>query len=562
MKKIIFVSILAAAATLVSCEKQLEEHVYSKLTPELAFTSGENAQAATDEMYESLHDAFRTPYFYINDMDSDCGFRSGKEFETLNDEAIMTSSENKHFWDGMYKVASRANIVLDNIPGMDDSKFDAVSPKSQMLAEAHFMRAFAYYGLTDAYYQVPMVLDSQADLWEKAEITPIDQIEDQIAADLIAAIPDLPASFSNDQASRPTTGAAMAYLTRLYMRRAGRARINGDAATASTYWNKALEQVNKVLALEGSVYTLLPNVFDIYVANTEEGKYNKEIIFAVRATDKVTSGSWDLGLSWTPWDCTYGWSTFSMPLELAWTFQEGDSRFADNMVYKTFSKYNRTDKPKYANCLYFYPESIEHVGLTIKEFQEAHPEITLETKSQENDATYTRKYEYYAAGSYNYDTPNNAILCRLADMILCKAEILNELNGPTSEAVAALNRVRERAFKGTDHNYTVADFNGSKDQFRSVLCDERAWELHSEGVRRPDLIRMGLWKDRMDKYIATIKAKAEMKAKNEGHPADFYKGMYVAYPTDLKEKDKLMYMPVPHRELGVNPNLANARDFE
>lgn len=562
MKKIIFVSILAAAATLVSCEKQLEEHVYSKLTPELAFTSGENAQAATDEMYESLHDAFRTPYFYINDMSTDVCYRSGKEFETLNDEAIMTSSENTHFWDGMYKVASRANIVLDNIPEMDDDKFSAVSSKKQMLAEAHFMRAFAYYGLTDAYYQVPMVLDSQADLWEAAQATPIAEIEAQIESDLLAAIPDLPASYSNDQASRPTNGAAIAYLCRLYMRQAGRARVAGDAATASSKWNKALEQVNKVLALEGSVYTLLPKVFDIYVADNEAGKYNKEIIFAVRATDKVTNGSWDLGLSWTPWDCDYGWSTFSMPLELAWSFQEGDTRFADDMVYKTFTRYNRTDKPKYANCLFFFPPTIDKVGLMIKEFQEAHPEITLESKSAENDATYTRKYRYYQAGSYNYDTPNNAITCRLADMILCKAEILNELNGPTAEAVELLNRIRERAFQGTDHNYAVADFNGSKDAFRSTLCDERAWELHSEGVRRPDLIRMGLWKDRMDKYIAAIKVKAEKKAINEGQPADYYKGMYVAYPTKLKMMDKLMYMPIPHRELSVNPDLANARDFE
>lgn len=559
--KIFFVSILAAAATLVSCEKQLDEHVYSKLTRDLAFTSGENAQAATDEMYESLHSAFRTPYFYINDMSTDVCYRSGKPFETLNDEEIMTSSENSSYWDNMYKVASRANIVIDNIPEMSDGLFASVSPKSQMVAEAHFMRAFAYMGLTDAYYQVPMTIDSEADLWSAAEVTPIDEIEAQIEKDLLEAIPALPKSYSIEEASRPTTGAAMAYLCRLYMRQAGRARIAGNASLATEKWNKALAQVNGVLALEGSTYTLLPNVFDIYVANTTEGKYNKEIIFAIRATDKVTNGSWDLGLSWTPWDCNYGWSTFSMPLELAWSFQEGDSRFADNMVYKTFSRYNRTDKPKYANALYFFPESIEHVGLTIKEFQEAHPEITLESKTQENDATYTRKYEYYQAGTYNYDTPNNAILCRLADMILCKAEILNELNGPTDEAVALLNRIRERAFQGTDHNYSAADFGGDKAKFRSVLCDERAWEFHSEGLRRPDLIRMGLWKDRMDKYISAIKAKAEMKEKNEGRAAGYYKGMYVAYPTDLKEQDKLMYMPIPHREQSVNPELANARNF-
>lgn len=558
--KIFFASILVAAVTLASCEKAVEEHVYSKLTPELAFTSGENAQAATDEMYESLHSAFRTPYFYVNDMATDVCYRSGKPFETLNDNEIMTSSENEHFWTDIYKVAARANIVLDNVPGMEESLFAGVSTQAQMLAEAHFMRAFAYYNLTDAYYQVPLVTSSTDDIFEASGFATIDEIEKVIEEDLVAAIPVLPKTYDNTQAQRPTTGAAMAYLCRLYMRQAGRLRNDGQDATDK--WNKALEQVNKVLALEGEVYTLLPEVFDIYVANTLEGKYNKEIIFAIRSIENndIESGSWDIGLSWTPWDCNYGWSTFSMPLELAWSFQEGDSRFASNMVFTTYTRYQRTDKDKYKNCIFFFPPSIEKVGLMIKEFQEANPDVSLESKSAENDAVYTRKYEYYEAGSYNYNTPNNAITCRLADMILCKAEILNELGGPSDEAVALLNRVRERAFQGTDHNYVKADFSG-KDAFRSALCDERAWEFHSEGLRRPDLIRMGLWKDRMTKYISAIKEKAGWKEKNEGREAGYYKGMYTAYPTTLQEKDPLMYMPVPHRELSINPDLANARTF-
>ena len=312
--------------------------------------------------------------------------------------------------------------------------------------------------------------------------------------------------------------------------------------------------------MEDDPYKLLPNVADVYVANTEAGRYNKEIVFAVRATDKVNNGSWDLGLSWTPWDCNYGWSTFSMPLELAWTFDKADTRFADNMVFKTYTRYLRTDKPKYKNCIFFFPESIEKVGLTIKEFQQNNPTIKLESKSKENDATYTRKYEYYQAGTYNYNTPNNAILCRFADIILCKAEIENELNGPAA-GLPYLNRIRERAFKSTEHNYSAADF-ASKDAFRSALCDERAWEFHSEGYRRPDLIRMGLWKDRMDKYIATIKLKSEWMEKNEKREAGYYKSIYVAYPTDLKAMDKRMYMPIPHRELGASAALAEARDFD
>ena len=218
---IIILSILTASLAFSACQDKLEEHVYSQLTPELAFTSGENAQAATNEIYESLHSTFRTPYFYINDMDSDVGYRNGQDFETLNDEAIKTSSENSSYWDGLYKVVSRANIVLDNVPDMSEGHFADVSPKKQMIAEAHFMRAFAYLLLTDAYYRVPLVTDSKEDLWAAAECAELEDIEKVIENDLIAAIPDLPKTFPNIEASRPTTGAARAYLGRLYMKQAG-----------------------------------------------------------------------------------------------------------------------------------------------------------------------------------------------------------------------------------------------------------------------------------------------------------------------------------------------------
>jgi len=548
--RLIIISLLTGVTLMTSCA--LDEKVYSKLTDEIAFSTGANAQAAADEMYESLHSAFRTPYFYINDMASDCGYRAGKEFETLNDEAIKNSSENENFWTNMYKVASRANIVLDNIPKMSDSMFGTatVSTKEQMLAEAHFMRAFAYMGLTDAYYQVPLVTSTNVTVTDPVTFAKIDDIEKVIENDLLAAIESLPVSYDNSQASRPTVGAAKAYLCRLYMRQAGRTRLaGGDAATL---WNKALTQVNDVITMEGSTYELLPDVYDIYVANTDAGKYNKEIIFAVRSTDKVTTGSWDIGLSWTPWECNYGWSTFSMPLELAWKFPAGDDRFASDMVFTTYTKYQRTDKPKYANCKYFFPTSIEKVGLMIKEYPG-----TLEAGSKENDAVYTRKYEYYEAGTYIYDTPNSAIVCRFADMLLCKAEILNELNGVNTESVALINRIRTRA--GVP-SYQASDFS-SKDAFRSALCDERALEFHSEGLRRPDLIRMGLWSDRMNKYIAAIKTKAGWKETNEEREPGYYKSMYTAYPTDLTENSKLKYMPIPYREQNVNPSLADARNY-
>ena len=149
---------------------------------------------------------------------------------------------------------------------------------------------------------------------------------------------------------------------------------------------------------------------------------------------------------------------------------------------------------------------------------------------------------------------------RLADIILCKAEILNDLNVPSQEGVTLVNRIRERALGNDSHNISLAD-NSTKEALRSTICDERLLELNNEGVRRPDLIRMGLWKDRLDKYVAAIKVKSEWREKNAIDPNADYSSDWKVYPSDLTENDIRRYYPAPKREQDLNPELANGRSF-
>src|SRR5690606_30058385 len=76
---------------------------------------------------------------------------------------------------------------------------------------------------------------------------------------------------------------------------------------------------------------------------------------------------------------------------------------------------------------------------------------------------------------------------RFADILLARAEALNELNGPTQEAINLINQVRGRA--GVD-DLQLADFAGTE-ALRNHILKERGWEFYSEGHRRMDLIRMG-----------------------------------------------------------------------
>src|SRR5690606_4618917 len=76
---------------------------------------------------------------------------------------------------------------------------------------------------------------------------------------------------------------------------------------------------------------------------------------------------------------------------------------------------------------------------------------------------------------------------RYADILLSRAEALNELSGPTEEAIALINAVRQRA----NVSLLTLESYPSKEELRTFLLAERGREFYSEGLRREDLIRHG-----------------------------------------------------------------------
>ena len=467
----------------------------------------------------------------------------------MNQANIQSAETNDYMWTLNYFTISRANLAIETIPQMDPELFEKVNTQEQMVAEARFMRAFSYMNLTDLYYQVPLTLTTDLDVNDIRHYDSIDDIEAAIESDLKLAYPGLPERYSRAEASRPTMGAARGLLCRMYMRKAGRLRQMGSPE-ADKYWNLALAEADAVLAMEGSSYSLLKKPTDPFDASSDDGLNNKELIFAVRASDSVHDCSWYIGLQYTPWEYDYGWAEFWVSLETAWKFHPEDRRLTD-LIVRDYIQYQTNDKR-----VYITPPGVDKVGSMLSTLDETYYELTY---CKENNAVCTQKYKYQKPGTYNYDTGNNYPIMRFADIILCKAEILNELNGPNQESIALINRIRERAFGNSRHNLSLSDY-ATKEDLRDALCDERLFEFNMEGLRRTDLIRMGLWKDRMDKYVASQKEKAEWKEKNENKEPGYYASDYLGYPTDLTENDVRRYFPIPAFELELNPDLANARN--
>lgn len=133
------------------------------------------------------------------------------------------------------------------------------------------------------------------------------------------------------------------------------------------------------------------------------------------------------------------------------------------------------------------------------------------------------------ARSFKYTPDPNAIsqnngndipVIRYADILLSRAEALNEVSGPSQEAIDLINQVRARAAVPA---IKLADFS-SKEKLRDHLLKERGWEFFTEGKRREDQIRMGT-------FISSAIARGKSA-----------KPFHVLYP-------------LPQSELEANPNL-------
>lgn len=147
--------------------------------------------------------------------------------------------------------------------------------------------------------------------------------------------------------------------------------------------------------------------------------------------------------------------------------------------------------------------------------------------------------EQYAKGnplySQNYNSTVNWYLLRYSDVLLLYAEALNESQGPTDEAHAALNAVRRRAFGDAKH-----DLSGlSQEGLRQAIRRERAWELCFEGHRKFDLIRWGV-------YYDTIMQTAQQVVDW------FTDARYIV--ADYTQRGKHELMPIPQTQKDILPN--------
>lgn len=139
---------------------------------------------------------------------------------------------------------------------------------------------------------------------------------------------------------------------------------------------------------------------------------------------------------------------------------------------------------------------------------------------------------------------------RLADLYLYYSEALNELNGPTAEALKWINQVRERAGISTVQeswtNYSTHPTEyQTKEGFRKIIHQERLIEMAFEGSRYWDLRR---WKEAEQQISQPVRGWDVLQS-----DAVPYYQPTTLFAQSFKRRDYLW--PIKEHDIIVNPNL-------
>ncbi len=204
-------------------------------------------------------------------------------------------------WANFYNGILRSNLIINRITG---AGFEETT-KSQIEAEARFIRALTYFNIVRLWGDAPIILtEISAEQGLEIGRSPVSEVYVEIENDLNYAIQNLP---SSKDLGRATSNAAKALLGKVLLTQGK----YGDAETV-------------LRELIGGVYSLQPNLADVFDPNN---KGNNEIIFSIRFNKDVL----DEGHGY--WFSVGDLSTVNLTDKLVNAFSVGDLR-ANMIAYQ------------------------------------------------------------------------------------------------------------------------------------------------------------------------------------------------------------------------------------
>lgn len=483
MKSIKTLSVILIVTLLFArCESAIEPELFSETAPDNLFSSLQGVEAILNGAYANVATMggnSAQESLSIPESMTDIGLITegalGAWATNFQDWILDGSGSRTYgtFWNNPYEAIRNANILLENV---NDASIDE-DDKTRITAEAKFIRGWSYYNLYFKFGPTPLRTSTEQEL--EIPKASEEEILGFIETEFLTAIPDLPAPGNEAEYGRANKGAAMGFLTKFYLN--------------TKQWQKCADMAKEIIDL--GYYELFPEYFGLFMVKNER---NKELLW-------VRTAKADLGREANISLMNYAWpQSFASDPNTGLEFCDGCRNFATMLRFRDdfFLSFDPADK---------------RTSLILTEYINTDGDLINLLPPEDNP----RPFKYWPADDFAGPAYGNDIpVIRYADILLARAEALNELNGPNQESIDLINQVRTRA--GLP-DLVLTDFS-SKEALNEHILTERGWEFWWEDHRRDDLIRHG-------EFIK--------RAQERGEPA----------------KDFQVRYPIPQFALDANPSL-------
>jgi starch-binding outer membrane protein, SusD/RagB family len=290
--------------SITGCKKLVHvDEPADSLTTAAVFSTDSMAQAAVTGLYIKI---MTSPKLFLNGGMSLFPALSADELQrtsSLNTEDQFYNNTispnnllvNANLWKAAYTYIYQCNICME---GLKKSTGVSTSLKKQLLGEVQFVRALCYHYLVNLYGDVPLVLGTNADVNAMLSRSPVEQVYQQIAADLTDASEELTDDKPN---TTPTKYSAQALLARVYL--------------YTKQWSKAAEMASAVI--NSRRFSLVGNLNKVFTAES-----NETIFQWVPVADRMNSAE---GFIFVPASQALK-PTYALKKELLDAFEPGDLR--------------------------------------------------------------------------------------------------------------------------------------------------------------------------------------------------------------------------------------------
>ncbi|WP_432713137.1 RagB/SusD family nutrient uptake outer membrane protein [Pedobacter sp.] len=466
-----------------SCKKVLDYESPSTSTPSTVFESTTYTNAALIGVYNRLGGdngyGSRLSTLYPQTADD---FKTSGSYSSADRRGISmygASSDNSDLYNPfvqLYSGVERANLCIKYIPESKVYTNGTEAEKALMkryYGEALALRAQFLYELVRNWGDVPAPFVPAADAETlygpnvDHELTLSRLVEDlKIAEELVPWRSEI----ADYGSFRFTKGAIKGLRARIALARGGWSlKISNHTMSRNadylTYYKIAMEECAEIMnhRVDHDLNPVYENIFkSLHTAARQDNEH--ELMFEVAAFGSGASTDSKLG-------------------------------YYNGVRYNSASNFGQGGGGINAIPTYFYEfdqskDSRRDVTIGLFEITATSKKI-MNAGNSLTDGKFRKSWTAFNNSSSAQNFSINWPILRFADILLMYAEADNEVNnGPSAQAINALQLVQKRAYAGFENNIPVTPT--IKKDFFDAIVKERLLEFGGEGIRKYDLIRWNL----------------------------------------------------------------------